>query len=106
VPPGAYVSILDMARATLGPHGAAAVSLVYLLLSYTLLVAYISKSGESLGLLIGQPPEATAATFRCAPEGGGRVGISTSTPKRGPLQVRGGPGAADRTAAGGDGGGL
>jgi len=48
------ISLRDMADGTLGPAGGSLVSGLYLFLSYTLLVAYISKGGELLELLSEQ----------------------------------------------------
>lgn len=45
------VSLRSMAAETLGPAGAQLTSAVYLFMSYTLLVAFISKGGEVLDLL-------------------------------------------------------
>lgn len=46
------LSLRTMAEETMGSAGAGVTTAIYLLLSYTLLVAYISKSGEVLDLLL------------------------------------------------------
>lgn len=48
---GSGVSLGSMARRTLGDLGAVAVALTYILLHYTLLVAYTAKAGETLSSL-------------------------------------------------------
>lgn len=50
---GSGVSLGSMAERTLGETGANTVKLTYLLLHYTLLVAYISKAGETLHNISG-----------------------------------------------------
>lgn len=44
----------------MGPVGAWVTTAIYLMLSYTLLVAYISKSGELVSLLLHVPDRAAA----------------------------------------------
>lgn len=50
---GSGVSLGSMATRTLGPAGATAVQVTYLLLHYTLLVAYTSKAGSTLSSMLG-----------------------------------------------------
>lgn len=52
------VSIMSMARGTLGGAGAAAAGVLFLFLHYALLVAYIGKAGELLAGVI--PPDSIA----------------------------------------------
>lgn len=52
---GSGVSLGSMARRTLGDGGAAAVSITYGLLHYSLLVAYIAKAGETVSTATGFP---------------------------------------------------
>lgn len=54
------LSLRTMAEETMGPVGAWVTTLIYLMLSYTLLVAYISKSGEVLALLMDAPQRRAA----------------------------------------------
>ena len=63
---GRGVSLGSMARRTLGEGGAVVVSLTYAFLHYALLVAYISKAGETLEVATGAPLPATAAGFTAA----------------------------------------
>lgn len=49
------LSLRTMADETMGPLGGVFTTVIYLMLSYTLLVAYISKSGEVLSLLLDVP---------------------------------------------------
>uniref|UniRef100_A0A7I4EGB4 Uncharacterized protein n=1 Tax=Physcomitrium patens TaxID=3218 RepID=A0A7I4EGB4_PHYPA len=46
------LSLRTMADETMGPFGGLFTTVIYLMLSYTLLVAYISKSGEVLSVLL------------------------------------------------------
>eukprot|EP00210_Caulerpa_lentillifera_P004707 g4491.t1 len=48
------ISIREMAEGTMGPAGGSLVSGLYLFVSYTLLVAYISKGGELMELMSAQ----------------------------------------------------
>lgn len=57
------VSLVTMARQTLGDEGAAAASLAYVFLHYALLVAYMSKAGEIAGGALGLPLLPSAALF-------------------------------------------
>jgi tyrosine-specific transport protein len=50
---GSGVSLGSMARRTLGDGGAAAVSITYGVLHYSLLVAYIAKAGETISTATG-----------------------------------------------------
>lgn len=54
------LSLRTMAEETMGPVGAWVTTAIYLMLSYTLLVAYISKSGELVSLLLHVPDRAAA----------------------------------------------
>jgi amino acid permease len=58
------VTLRQMAAATLGPWGASAVSVVYLFIAFSLLVAYDSKVGDIMGSWVeGVSPLAAAAAF-------------------------------------------
>lgn len=59
------VSLRSMAAETLGPAGAQLTSFVYLFMSYTLLVAFVSKAGEVVNLLSSHtiPASAGGLTF-------------------------------------------
>ena len=60
---GRGVSLGSMARRTLGEGGSVLVSVTYAVLHYALLVAYISKAGETLEIATGLPLPITAAGF-------------------------------------------
>jgi tyrosine-specific transport protein len=60
------LSLRTMAEQTLGPLGGAFTTITYLMLSYTLLVAYIAKSGEMLSLMFNLPISFGAAVFTFA----------------------------------------
>lgn len=60
------LSLRTMADETMGPVGGLFTSVIYLMLSYTLLVAYISKSGEVLSLLLDVPNRAADVIFTLA----------------------------------------
>ncbi|CAM6034823.1 unnamed protein product [Sphagnum compactum] len=60
------LSLRTMAEQTLGPLGGAFTTVTYLMLSYTLLVAYIAKSGEMLSLMFNVPISFGAAVFTFA----------------------------------------
>lgn len=60
---GKGVSLSSMARRTLGNGGATAVSAAYILIHYSLLVAYIAKAGETLNQLSGLPLAAGSIVF-------------------------------------------
>lgn len=71
---GDVVTLREMAAATLGPSGAHFVSFAYLALSYTLMIAYISKAGDLLGGGGAGPPTAfTAAVGAVLAAGPGAV---------------------------------
>lgn len=55
------------------PFGGLLTTVIYLMLSYTLLVAYISKSGEVLSLLLHVPNRAADLLFTVAL--GGLLGV-------------------------------
>ncbi|KAG0558976.1 hypothetical protein KC19_10G069300 [Ceratodon purpureus] len=57
------LSLRTMADETMGPLGGLFTTVIYLMLSYTLLVAYISKSGEVLSLLLDVPNRAADLIF-------------------------------------------
>lgn len=57
------MSLVTMARQTLGARGAAAASVAYVFLHYALLVAYMSKAGEIAGDALGLPLLPSAALF-------------------------------------------
>eukprot|EP00210_Caulerpa_lentillifera_P002500 g2397.t1 len=63
--PNSVISLRDMAEQTLGSTGGTLVSGLYLFLANTLLVAYISKGGELLGLLSDKnlPTSVTSVMF-------------------------------------------
>lgn len=62
----ASVPLNAMAARTLGAGGAAAASTAYVLLSYSLLVAYVSKGGELVASATGLLPLPAAAGFAAA----------------------------------------
>ncbi|GMH35841.1 hypothetical protein BSKO_03709 [Bryopsis sp. KO-2023] len=66
--PDTVVSLSQMAGETLGPVGAKLSTFVYLFLSYTLLVAYVSKGGELVNLLSADtlPAGPSGAAFAVA----------------------------------------
>mmetsp|Transcript_8440 Transcript_8440/g.31117 ORF Transcript_8440/g.31117 Transcript_8440/m.31117 type:complete len:621 (-) Transcript_8440:2985-4847(-) len=61
--PGHVISFKEMAERTLGKGASRFVSMIYLALSYTLLVAYIAKSGDILSLPTGLSPTLSGALF-------------------------------------------
>jgi tyrosine-specific transport protein len=67
------LSLRTMAEETMGPLGGLLTTVIYLMLSYTLLVAYISKSGEVLSLLLHVPNRAADLLFTVAL--GGLLGV-------------------------------
>ena len=82
--PTPVVTLREMAAATLGPASGHFVSAAYLALSYTLMVAYISKAGD----LIGGSPTLGATAFTAA------IGVTLAA---GPAAVD----AVNRVATGG-----
>lgn len=57
------LSLRTMAVQTMGPVGGIFTTVTYLLLSYTLLIAYIAKSGEVLSLMLNLPIATAGAIF-------------------------------------------
>ncbi|XP_024522062.1 uncharacterized protein LOC112343198 [Selaginella moellendorffii] len=57
------ISLQTMAETTLGSRGGILVGAVYVLLTYALIVAYISKSGEVLSLLFHVPRQIAEVLF-------------------------------------------
>eukprot|EP00898_Chlorokybus_atmophyticus_P007366 jgi/Chlat1/7630/Chrsp64S07164 len=60
------VSLVSMAERTLGKAGVRFSSAAYILLHYTLLVAYVSRAGDIVGDVLGLPGWAGASTFTLA----------------------------------------
>lgn len=57
------LSLRTMADQTMGSYGGIFTAVTYLFLTYTLLVAYIAKSGEVLSLMLNIPMPVAAALF-------------------------------------------
>ncbi|KAJ7522282.1 hypothetical protein O6H91_18G004400 [Diphasiastrum complanatum] len=57
------ISLRTMANYTLGPVGGFLAALIYLLLSYTLLIAYIAKAGEVVPILVHLPASIAGILF-------------------------------------------
>lgn len=57
------LSLRTMADQTMGSNGGIFTAVTYLFLTYTLLVAYIAKSGEVLSLMLNIPMPVAAALF-------------------------------------------
>lgn len=72
------VSLRSMAAETLGPFGAQITSSVYLFMSYTLLVAFVSKGGEVLNLLSSHAIPASAGGLAFAAGMGALVTFGSS----------------------------
>jgi tyrosine-specific transport protein len=59
------ISLCSMAEQTLGKWGAILSRIGYILLTYTIMVAYVAKSGEDLSFLVNMPAPIAGTLFTC-----------------------------------------
>lgn len=59
------ISLCSMAEQTLGKWGGILSTISYILLTYTVMVAYVAKSGEVLSFLVNMPAPIAGTLFMC-----------------------------------------
>jgi len=59
------ISLCSMAEQTLGKWGGILSTISYILLTYTVMVAYVAKSGEVLSFLVNMPAPIAGPLFMC-----------------------------------------